>query len=102
MMPKIVPLRTKPEDEELANRRHELAHLESELTDRELYIATLRAELDSFQRHYLKIVGARYAELDEINAQIAENIVRHCKDHPELHDAAQKMRTQADESRSAA
>jgi septal ring factor EnvC (AmiA/AmiB activator) len=38
------PTYTKPEDEELGRKRKELASLESELADRELHIATLRAE----------------------------------------------------------
>lgn len=98
----IVPTRAKPEDEELAKKRGELAQLESELTDRELYIATLRTELSSFEQQYLKIVGTRYAELDEINAQVAEQLARERSDNPQLKDAAQKAHRQAAESRSTA
>jgi hypothetical protein len=98
----IVPTRAKPEDEELAKKRGELAQLESELTDRELYIATLRMNLSSFEQQYLKIVGTRYAELDEINAQVAEQLARERSDDPQLKDAAQKAHRQAAESRSTA
>ena len=101
-MSTIVPSRVKPEDEELAKKKLELAKLESELADRELYIATLRAELAAFERQYLKIVGSRYAELDEINAQIAEQLARQRSDDSQFKDAAQKARRQAEESRSAA
>jgi len=101
-MSTIVPSRVKPEDEELAKKKLELAKLESELADRELYIATLRAELAAFERQYLKIVGTRYAELDEINAQIAEQLARQRSDDSQFKDAAQKARRQAEESRSAA
>jgi hypothetical protein len=86
-MSTIIPSRVKPEDEELAKKRLELAKLESELADRELYIATLRAE---------------YAELDEINAQIAEQLARQRSGDTQFKDAAQKARRQAEESRSAA
>ncbi len=101
-MSTIIPSRIKPEDEELAKKRLELTKLESELADRELYIATLRAELAAFERQYLKIVGTRYAELDEINAQIAEQLARQRSDDTQFKDAAQKARRQAEESRSAA
>jgi hypothetical protein len=101
-MSTIIPARVKPEDEELAKKRVELARLESELTDRELYVATLRAELALFESQYLKIVGARYAELDEVKSLIAEQIARQRPDSTEFKDAAQKARRQADESRSAA
>lgn len=101
-MSTITPSRVKPEDEELAKKRLELAKLESELADRELYVATLRSELASFERQYLKIVGTRYAELDEINAQIAEQLARQRSDDAQSRDAAKKARRQADESRSAA
>jgi CII-binding regulator of phage lambda lysogenization HflD len=101
-MSTINPSRVKPEDEELAKKRVELAQLESELADRELYIATLNAELAAFERQYLKIVGTRYAELDEINAQIAEQLARQGSDNVQFKEAAQKARMHAEESRSAA
>jgi hypothetical protein len=101
-MSTLIHSRVRPEDEELAKKRQELAQLESELTDRELYLATLRTELASFERQYLKIVGARYAELDEINAQIAEQLARQCPKDSQFTDAAQKARRQAEDSRSAA
>ncbi len=101
-MSTIVSSRVKPEDEELAKKKLELAKLESELADRELYIATLRAELAAFERQYLKIVGTRYAELDEIDAQIAEQLARQQSGNTQFQDAAQKARRHAEESRSAA
>jgi hypothetical protein len=101
-MSSIIPARVKPEDEELAKKRVELTQLESALTDRELYIATLRAELASFERQYLKVVGVRYAELDEIKAQIAARLARERPDSIEFKDAAQEARRQADDSRSVA
>ncbi len=61
-----------PEEEELAQKEAELAALELELAERELGLATLQAELHAFEREYLHLVGSRYAELDRIEAQIAE------------------------------
>jgi len=42
--------------------------------DRELELADLRAELSAFEGLYLRRVGVLYAELDELNARIAELI----------------------------
>ena len=61
-----------PEDRELAEKRDELAALETELVERELALSTLEQELASFEAEYLRIVGARYADLDELKAQIKE------------------------------
>ena len=65
-------LRPKPEEEELARKKQELQDLESKLIELELQLAGLRGELGAFERLYLKRVGTLYAELDEIEAQIAE------------------------------
>ena len=61
-----------PEDQELAQKREELAILQAELTDRELSLANLRAELAAFEGRYLREVGVLYAELDDWQARIAE------------------------------
>jgi len=67
---------TKPEEEELARKRIELSELESALADQELNLTALRSEISAFERTYLRIVGKRYAELDEIEAEIAEELAR--------------------------
>ena len=64
----------KPEERELARKVLEQTTLETELTERELRTANLRAELGAFERRYLHFVGSRYAELDELKAQIAEQL----------------------------
>jgi hypothetical protein len=64
--------RKTPEVLELEKKHAELAILEAELAQRELELATLQAELRAFEGQYLRIVGSRYAELDEIEAQIAD------------------------------
>jgi len=64
--------RISPEEEELARKREELALLQTELAERELFLTNLRAELSAFEGQYLRQVGALYAELDELNAKIAE------------------------------
>ncbi|NLE60657.1 MAG: molecular chaperone DnaJ [Planctomycetes bacterium] len=88
----------KPEDEELQRKKAELARLETELAERELELATLEAELRSFERTYLVRVGRRYAELDQLEAQIAEATAR---EHPQNEPArveAEKARSRAAES----
>jgi DNA repair exonuclease SbcCD ATPase subunit len=61
-----------PAEQEIAKKRQELAILQAELTDRELFLESLRAEIAAFQGRYLREVGVLYAELDEWNAKIAE------------------------------
>jgi hypothetical protein len=70
-----------PEEEELQRQRGELESLQSELAESELALATLHSELSAFERQYLDVVGRRYAELDDLEAQIAEvNARRHPTD----------------------
>ena len=64
--------RLTPEEEELEKKEAELATLEAELAQRELELVTLHAELHSFEQKYQQIIGIRYIELDQIEAQIAE------------------------------
>src|SRR5581483_5610730 len=64
--------RLKPEEEEIERKRAELAALRMTLADRELEIADLRRHLGAFEGRYLRQVGVLYAELDELNARIAE------------------------------
>ena len=71
-MDAIPKKKQKPEERELEEKLFEVASLEAELTQRELDLTTLQAELNVFQEEYLRIVGARYAKLDEIKAQIAD------------------------------
>jgi DnaJ-domain-containing protein 1 len=64
--------RLTPEEQELEKKRHELSVVEAELVEQELNLATVQAELHSFEGEYLRVVGSRYIELDRIEAQIAE------------------------------
>jgi hypothetical protein len=65
-----------PEEEELQRKREDLERLQSDLAEAELELATLRSDLAAFERKYLRVVGCRYAELDQLEAQIAEAIAR--------------------------
>jgi hypothetical protein len=99
-MKREISRRISPEEEELARKREELALLQAELADRELFLTNLRAELAAFEGRYLRQVGTFYAELDEWNAKIAERLAKE-EGTEESRSAAAQARTQADESDSA-
>ncbi|MBM4307840.1 MAG: molecular chaperone DnaJ [Deltaproteobacteria bacterium] len=90
--------RKTPEEEELSKKLTELEELESELIQSELDLATLHVELRTFEIRYLRIIGTRYVELDEINAQIAELQARFKPKDKKLQEMAEEARTKADES----
>ncbi len=92
----------KPEDQELARKLAEQEASEGELAERELRAANLRAELAAFERRYLHFVGARYAELDEYRAQLAERLARQQPGNDRAQQAAREARARADETKSAA
>jgi hypothetical protein len=81
----------KPEEKELKYKKATLAELEEVLASCELERATLEAELLGFQRIYLEAVGGLIAELDELEAQIAEAIA---SNHP-MDDASAQGATNA-------
>lgn len=61
-----------PEERELELKWHKLAALQADLVEQELHLSTLQAELAAFEAEYLRVVGVRYAELDDLKARIAE------------------------------
>jgi hypothetical protein len=66
-----------PEEKELECKRRQLEAVEAELVEWELDLTTLRSELNAFERRYFSTVGRRYAELDLLEARIAEHGARH-------------------------
>ena len=89
------PKKQTPEERELEKKQAELTDLESELTQRELDLATLLAEMHSFEGRYLRIVGIKYAKLDEIEAQILETQARQKPNDPKTREQASQARTRA-------
>lgn len=87
-----------PEERELRKKLDELSDLEIELAQNELDLATLQAELRAFEQQYLRIVGSRYAQLDEIRAQIAEARARLQPTDRQAKEEAEQARAQASES----
>jgi DnaJ-domain-containing protein 1 len=98
-MSSTINLGPRPEEEELKKKQTELSELESKLADRELFLANLRAELSSFESKYLAVVGKRYAELDEIEAKIAERFATTHPQDRQAHDFAKLARSQAESSK---
>lgn len=92
----------KPEERELARKRDEQERLEAELAECELRLATLRGELRAIESRYLNLVGAPYAELDELRAQLAERLAAEEPDNDRLQRAAREARARTNESRVAA
>ena len=87
-----------PEHRELAAKQAEFGALETELVDRELDLSTLQQELASFQAEYYRVVGTRYAELDELKAKIAEAQAAQRPDDTDAQQAARAAREAADRS----
>ena len=87
-----------PEERELAAKNAELAVLEVHVAQRELDLATLRVELHSFHQRYLRIVGVKFAEIDDLEAQIAEALNRRNPTDETARQRAVEARTKATES----
>jgi len=87
-----------PEEEELERKRGALSYLEGVLLQRELDIATLRGELSLFERDYLRIVGTKYADLDRLEAQIAQELAWLSPHDSLAQEQARQARCQAEES----
>jgi hypothetical protein len=92
----------RPEDEELERKKAILAGLEAQLADRELELASFRADVFHFEKRYLQTVGRRYAILDDLRAQIAEALARQNPHRTDASDRARQARSKAEESARAA
>jgi hypothetical protein len=90
-MPAEIILQQTPDDITLLDKREQLASVRTTLAERESELAQLRAQLKTFEGRYLRQVGILYAELDELEARIAEREV-------DLYDS-DSARSRADEAR---
>lgn len=100
-MPFEIILQQSPDDAALAGKREQLAVVRTTLAERESEIAQLRAQLKTFEGRYLRQVGILYAELDEIEARIAEREVD-LYDSDSARSRAEEARRQAQETHDAA
>ena len=87
-----------PEELELNRKRRLLERLKDRLADREEDMADLRGELERFEARYKMEVGRLYADLDEIDAQIAEEEYKLVPDDEEIKKKAEELRRRAEES----
>ncbi len=90
-----------PEEIELEKKRAELSTLEDDLALKELDLTTLQIELEDLRRRYLRTVGVKLAQLDAINAQIAEILARLDPKNEEVKKEADRSRSKAQESANA-
>ena len=74
-MPAEIILQQTPDDLDLLDKREQLAAVRARLAERESELAQLRAQLKTFEGRYLRQVGVLYAELDDLEARIAEREV---------------------------
>lgn len=91
-----------PEERELIRKRAQFSPIEEVLAQRELELATLKVELREFEGRYLRLIGTKHAQLDELEAQIAEENSRHFPEDVELRIAATRARARAEDSAAAA
>ena len=87
-----------PEEIELNKKRKVLERLKDRLATDEEEIAEIRAELEQFETNYKMQVGRLYADLDEIDAQIAEEEVKLNPEDEEIKRRADEARERAAES----
>lgn len=98
----IIISETKSREElELERKRKILATLEELLAEKETELISFRTEINSFQNLYLGVVGVKLAELDEINAKIAEFLAKRLPKDASAGKKAKEARKQAESSRHA-
>lgn len=87
-----------PEQIELNKKRALLERLRDRLADREEEMTDLKGELEQFEANYSMQVGRLYADLDDIEAQIAEEEYKLVPDDEEIKKKAEELRRRAEES----
>ncbi|MDO8892619.1 MAG: J domain-containing protein [Sulfurimicrobium sp.] len=87
-----------PEEQELTRLEGEQAALEEQVTSAELALETAKTETAQFQHRYYQTVGRLYAQLDELDAQIANAHVAQSPDDVAAQAHAQAAQEQARKS----
>lgn len=77
----------------------ELDLLLQELGDMELEFATAQAELAEFTQRYHQLVGRPLAELDQVQAQIAQQLAQQAPANEVVQQQARRAQAQAEQSR---
>lgn len=87
-----------PEEQELYRLEGEQVSLEEEVTSAELALETARTEIAQFQRRYYDTVGRLYAQLDELDAKLANEIAKKSPDEVEAQAEAMASAERARQS----
>jgi hypothetical protein len=90
------------EDIELRQKREQLLRLQAELAQAELDYATAETVLAVFEQLYVRTIGVRLAELDEVKARMAEAVFRLTPSSNEKQSQADQARYQAKASQRSA
>ena len=100
-MPTEIILQPSPDTIALLEKREKLAEVRNTLAERESAVAQMRAQLKSFEGRYLRQVAVLYAELDDLEARIAEREANFY-DSDEARRRAEESRQRAQETHDAA
>lgn len=100
-MPAEITLQQTPDTAALLDKREQLATARTALAERESELAQFRAQLKTFEGRYLRQVGILYAELDDLEARIAEREVD-LYDSDSARRRAEEARQQAQQTHDAA
>ena len=87
-----------PEEIELAKKQRVRDRLLERLTNREEEMAELRTIQQQFEARYTMTVGRLYAEIDDLEAQIAKEEYKLVPDDVEIKKRAEELRRLAEES----
>mgnify|MGYP001274339616 CR=1 FL=1 len=86
-----------PQAKELQARRRELAKLRKSLAEMELQLSTEKAELNLFEIRYQKVVGAKYAQMDIVKAQVLSLAAKLYPNSETFREEAESAREKAKE-----
>ena len=100
-MPAEIVHTQSPDAASLLDSRERLAEVRTALAEREAELAQIRARLKAFESQYFRQVGVLYAELDDLEARIAEREVD-LYDSDAARKRAEDARRRANETHDAA
>lgn len=87
-----------PEEQELARLDAQQKELEEQLASAELALESAVTETERFKQRYYRIVGALYAELDELDARIDNAQLKQAPNDPKLRANAKASEERAKKS----
>lgn len=87
-----------PEELELQKKQKLLQRLRGRLAEKEEHLLEFQTELKEFEIRYVNEVGKHYADLDELEAEIAEEELKLVPDDEEIRHRAEQARKRAAES----